>query len=62
MANCEQFKIIKKRDTVHDKPFSSHLVNRATVTESSKLWLYLVCFNSQNMKQIAYFSDSRQRG
>ena len=40
-----------------NKPFSSHLVDTATVANHSKLWLYVVCFNSQFMKRIAYFGN-----
>ena len=44
------------------KSFSSHLVDTATVANHSKLWLYVVCFNSQVMKRISYFDDLNLSG
>ena len=41
----------------HNRPISSHLVDMTTVAKPKKLWLYLVCFNSQIIKRIAYFDD-----
>ena len=50
--------IVKKSTYVtHYRPFSNHVVDMATVVEPSKVGLYLVCFNSQVMKQIVYFCD-----
>ena len=45
----------------YNKPFFQPPSGHTAIAKSSKLWLYLVCFNSQVMKQIAYFDDLNLR-
>ena len=62
LMRCLGNRVGKKRSgCLYNRPFSSHLVDMATVAKPSKLWLCVVYFNSQVLKRIACFGDLNLR-